>query len=128
MVRDQPHRYSAASGLTLNQWTLSGDWIVREENAQSVAAQAKIAYRFHARDLHLVLGPGEGRTSVRFRVTIDGKPPGLDHGIDCDEQGNGAIGGQRLYQLIRLNGPVTDHLFTIEFIDPDAQAFAFTFG
>ena len=128
VVRDQPHRYPAASGLTLNQWTLSGDWIVREENAQSVAAQAKIAYRFHARDLHLVLGPGEGRQSVRFRVTIDGKPPGLDHGIDCDEQGNGAIGGQRLYQLIRLNGPVTDHLFTIEFIDPDAQAFAFTFG
>ena len=128
VVRDHPHRYPAAPGLNLNQWTLSGDWIVREENAQSVAAQAKIAYRFHARDLHLVLGPGEGRQSVRFRVTIDGKPPGLDHGIDCDEQGNGAIGGQRLYQLIRLNGPVTDHLFTIEFIDPDAQAFAFTFG
>jgi hypothetical protein len=89
--------------------------------------QGRIAYRFHARDLHLVMGPAPG-TSVRFRVLIDGQPPGAAHGLDVDEQGNGTVAGQRLYQLIRQSGPIADRQFEIEFFGPGVEAFAFTFG
>jgi hypothetical protein len=91
-------------------------------------AGGRIAYRFHARDVHLVMGPAARGTSVRFRVLIDGKPPGAAHGIDVDEQGNGTATEQRLYQLIRQPKPIGDRQFEIEFLDPGVQAFAFTFG
>ena len=88
----------------------------------------RIAYRFHARDLHLVMGPAAPGNPVRFRVLIDGQVPGAAHGIDVDDQGNGTIAEQRLYQLIRQPKPIIDRLFEIEFLDPGAEAFSFTFG
>jgi cytochrome c biogenesis protein CcdA/thiol-disulfide isomerase/thioredoxin len=127
-VPDASHVYATAPQLTLNQWALGGDWTVKGENATSNAGEGRIAYRFHARDLHLVLGPSSDGKPVRFRVLIDGKPPLADHGADVDAQGNGTIDGQRLYQLVRQSGPVADRNFEIEFLDPGAQAFAFTFG
>jgi hypothetical protein len=100
-------------------------------NRQAVALNkpgGRIAYRFHARDLHLVMGPAARAAPVRFRVLIDGKPPGAAHGIDVDAQGNGTVGEQRLYQLIRQQQPIDDRRFEIEFLDPGVEAFAFTFG
>jgi hypothetical protein len=88
----------------------------------------RIAYRFHARDLHVVMGPAAPGTSVKFRVLIDGQPPGAAHGTDVDEQGGGTVTEQRLYQVIRQPKPVDDRLFEIEFLEPGAEAFAFTFG
>jgi hypothetical protein len=88
----------------------------------------RIAYRFHARDLHLVMGPAAPGTAVRFRVLIDGKPPAAAHGADIDAQGNGTVSEQRLYQLVRQPMPIADRLFEIEFLDPAVEAFAFTFG
>ena len=92
------------------------------------SAGGKIVFHFHARDLHLVLGPSADGKPVRFRVTIDGKAPGENHGVDTDAQGNGVVTAYRLYQLVRQKGAVTDHIFTIEFVDPGVQAFSFTFG
>ena len=88
----------------------------------------RIAYRFHARDLHLVMGPAAPGTSVRFRILIDGQPPGAAHGLDVDEQGNGTVTEQRLYQLIRQAKPIADRQFEIEFLDPGVETFSFTFG
>ena len=88
----------------------------------------KIAYRFHARDLHLVLGPRGNGEPIRFRVTIDGQSPGANHGVDTDAQGNGVVKENRLYQLVRQKGPVADHTFVIEFEDTGVRAFSFTFG
>ena len=114
--------------LRLNQWALSGDWTVEKQATVLNKANGRIAYRFHARDLHLVMGPAARGTSVRFRVLIDGQPPGAAHGIDVDEQGNGTVTEQRLYQLIRQPKPIADRQFEIEFLDPGVEAFAFTFG
>jgi hypothetical protein len=114
--------------MRLNQWALSGDWTVTKDAIVVNKANGRIAYRFHARDLHLVMGPAARGTSVRFRVLIDGQPPGAAHGIDVDEQGNGTVSEQRLYQLIRQPQPIGDRQFEIEFLDPGAAAFAFTFG
>ncbi|MEI9851659.1 MAG: thioredoxin family protein [Sphingomonas sp.] len=125
MLRDRPHRYEAGP-LTRNRWSLEGDWTVGPQQATSGSAGARISFRFHARDLHLVLGTTD--KPVRFRVTLDGRAPGADHGVDIDARGNGVVSGQRLYQLIRQAGPVSDRTFVIEFPDPGAQAFAFTFG
>jgi len=127
-VQDQSHVYADAPHLELNQWALAGDWTVQAENAILNRATGSITYRFHARDLHLVLGPSNDGKPVRFRVSIDGKPPLGDHGADVDDQGNGTVTEQRLYQLVRQSGPVTDRDFQIEFLDPGAQAFSFTFG
>ena len=91
-------------------------------------AGGRILYRFHARDLHLVMAPTSAGGLVRFRVHLDGQPPGAAHGADVDEQGNGTLSDQRLYQLIRQPGPVSDRTFEIAFLDPGAQAYAFTFG
>jgi hypothetical protein len=91
-------------------------------------AGGRIACRFHARDLHLVMGPGTETRPVRFRVLIDGKPPVAGHGIDVNAGGDGAVTVPRLYQLIRQAPPITDRQFDIEFLDPGAEAFAFTFG
>ena len=123
------HRvYAAPARLTLNQWALSGDWTVKKQATALNKANGRIVYRFHARDLHLVMGPVARGTAVRFRVLIDGKPPGAAHGIDVDDQGNGTVTEQRLYQLIRQPKPIADRQFEIEFLDPGVEAFAFTFG
>jgi thiol-disulfide isomerase/thioredoxin len=127
-VVDKPQLYAAPARLRLNQWALSGDWTMGKGAALLNQANGRIAYRFHARDLHLVMGPAARGTSVRFRVLIDGKPPGAAHGIDADDQGNGKVTDSRLYQLIRQPKPITDRQFDIEFLDSGVEAFAFTFG
>ncbi len=101
---------------------------MEEQGTTLNTADGQIAYRFHGRDLHLVMGPAVPGTSVRFRVLIDGQPPGAAHGVDVDDQGNGTVTEQRLYQLIRQRGPITDRTFEITFLDPEVQAYAFTFG
>jgi cytochrome c biogenesis protein CcdA/thiol-disulfide isomerase/thioredoxin len=127
-VQDQAHVYAAPPALKLNQWALGGSWNVDPEKAVLGASGGKIEFRFYARDLHLVLGPGSGGKPVRFRVTLDGAPPGASHGADTDSSGAGIIDGQRLYQLIRQSGDVGEHVFAIEFLDPGVQAYSFTFG
>lgn len=128
ILRGRPHAYADAPPLSLNQWTLSGDWTVEGDRALLERAHGRIAYRFHARDLHLVLGPADDGKPVRFRVRVDGQPPLADHGADVDAQGFGTVDAPRLYQLIRQAPPVRDRQFEIEFLDPGAQAYAFTFG
>jgi thiol-disulfide isomerase/thioredoxin len=122
------HVYTAPAALTLNQWALSGNWTVADQAAMLNAADGQIAYRFHARDIHLVMGPAVPGASVRFRVLIDGQPPGAARGDDVDEQGNGTLTEPRLHQLIRQPGPVTDRTLEITFLDPGVQVYAFTFG
>jgi hypothetical protein len=114
--------------MRLNEWALSGDWTVTKGPAALNKPDGRIAYRFHARDVHLVMGPAAPGTSVKFRVLIDGQPPGAAYGIDVDEQGNGTVAEQRLYQLIRQHKPIADRQFEIEFLGPGVEAFAFTFG
>jgi len=126
--QDSPQVYAAPSRLTVNEWGLAGNWSVGGEEAALVAAPGRVVFRFHARDLHLVLGPGKDGKPVRFRVRIDGAAPGEDHGGDTDEQGTGIVKEHRLYQLIRQKAKVEDRTFEIEFLDPGVQVFAFTFG
>jgi thiol-disulfide isomerase/thioredoxin len=128
LVRDQRQVYAAPVRLRLNHWALSGDWTVGKQATGLDQPGGRMVYRFHARDLHLVMGPAKPGTSVRFRLTIDGQPPGAAHGLDVDDQGYGRVTEQRLYQLIRQPKPIEDRLFEIEFLDPGVEAFAFTFG
>jgi thiol-disulfide isomerase/thioredoxin len=127
-VLDKQRIYAVPARLRLNQWALSGDWTVQKQATVLNKANGRIAYRFHARDLHLVMGPAARGTSVRFRVLIDGQPPGAAHGIDVDDKGNGTVAEQRLYQLIRQPKPIAERQFEIEFLDSGVEAFAFTFG
>ncbi len=127
-VLDERYVYAAPARLRLNHWALSGDWTMGKQATVLNKANGRIAYRFHARDLHLVMGPAARGTSVRFRVFIDGQAPGAAHGIDVDEQGNGTVTEQRLYQLIRQPKPIADRRFEIEFLEAGVEAFAFTFG
>jgi thiol-disulfide isomerase/thioredoxin len=127
-VSDKRRVYAAPARLRLNQWALSGDWTVGKQATVLNKASGRIVYRFHARDLHLVMGPAARGTSVRFRVLIDAQPPGAAHGIDVDDQGKGTVTEQRLYQLIRQPKPIADRQFEIEFLDSGVEAFAFTFG
>jgi cytochrome c biogenesis protein CcdA/thiol-disulfide isomerase/thioredoxin len=127
VVQDESHTY-AAGEPQLNEWSLVGKWTIGQERAQLDAENGSIVYRFRARDLHLVLGPSVEGSKIRFRITIDGKPPGEAHGMDADAEGNGAVTTQRLYQLIRAPEPIADHTFEIRFLDPGVQAYAFTFG
>ncbi|MGH7874402.1 MAG: hypothetical protein ACREQO_19590 [Candidatus Binatia bacterium] len=127
-VLDQERVYALPARLTLNQWALSGDWTVQKQATVLNQANGRIAYRFHGRDLHIVMGPAARGTSVRFRVRIDGQPPGAAHGIDVDDKGNGTVIEQRLYQLIRQPKPIAERQFEIEFLDSGVVAFAFTFG
>jgi thiol-disulfide isomerase/thioredoxin len=122
------NRVSPDTRLRLNQWALAGDWRVQKQAAVLEEANGRIVYRFHARDLNLVMGPGAQGKPVRFRVLIDGQPPGRAHGVDVDEQGNGRIAEPRMYQLIRQPGRVGDRQFEIQFLDPGVEAFVFTFG
>ena len=126
LARDGAKSYALAP-LKLNDWALEGQWFDDRQKARSVAAGSKIHYRFHARDLHLVLGSATGEP-VHFRVTLDGQAPGQDAGIDIKSDGTGVVTGQRLYQLVRQKDAVRDRNFTITFLDPGAEAFAFTFG
>jgi cytochrome c biogenesis protein CcdA/thiol-disulfide isomerase/thioredoxin len=128
IARDSKRAYTPQPRLSLNQWALSGTWNVGEESAVLQTAPGKIIFRFHARDLHLVLGTTKDGKPVRFTVKLDGTPPGDDHGVDTDNNGSGTVQNHRLYQLIRQKGPVEDRTFEIEFLDPGVQAFAFTFG
>ncbi|MGU7842960.1 cytochrome c biogenesis protein DipZ [Burkholderia sp. AW33-5] len=128
VVRDTAHRYDAPAHPDLNDWGLAGTWQVGAERASLAAPSGRIVYRFHARDLHLVLGPGANGKPVRFRVTLDGAAPGPAHGADVDAQGYGSVTGQRLYQLVRQPGAIADRTFAIEFLDPGVDAYAFTFG
>jgi cytochrome c biogenesis protein CcdA/thiol-disulfide isomerase/thioredoxin len=127
VVVDKDHTY-AAGEPQLNEWSLTGNWTVGPERAQLDEKDGSIVYRFHARDLHLVLGPSAEGSQIRFRVTIDGKAPGDAHGMDTDAEGNGVVTTQRLYQLVRAPGAVADRTFEIRFLDPGVQAYAFTFG
>jgi cytochrome c biogenesis protein CcdA/thiol-disulfide isomerase/thioredoxin len=128
---DQPATYETPFPLQPNQWGFTGRWTIGEEKSALDQAGGKITFRFHARDLHLVLGPGSDGKPVRFKVTLDGQAPGASHGMDTGADGGGMVTNQRLYQLIRLDSPAsanTDHTFAIQFLDPGVQAFAFTFG
>jgi thiol-disulfide isomerase/thioredoxin len=125
---DKRRVYAAPTQMKLNQWALSGDWTIGQQAAVLNKANGRIAYRFHARDLHLVMGPPARGSSVRFRVLIDGQPPVPGHGLDVGDNGNGTVTEPRLYQLIRQPRPIADRQFEIEFLDPGVEAFAFTFG
>jgi thiol-disulfide isomerase/thioredoxin len=126
--QDAEKTYTAPAQPRLNEWGLAGNWVDHTQSAVLKSAGGKIVFHFHARDLHLVLGPTADGKPVRFRVTIDGHAPGENHGVDIDAQGNGVVTDHRLYQLLRQEGAVADHIFTIEFEDPGVQAFSFTFG
>jgi thiol-disulfide isomerase/thioredoxin len=126
-AQDADHTY-AAGEPRLNEWGLVGDWRVSAERATLVKPEGEIVFRFHARDLHLVLAPAEDGKPVRFEVKIDGQSPGDSHGADADASGDGTVTGDRLYQLVRQSGPVRDHTFSIRFLDPGVRAYAFTFG
>jgi len=127
-ARGRRRVYAAPTRLQLNQWALSGDWTVAANATALHTSGGRITYRFHARDVHLVMGPPAGGAPVRFRVLIDGQPPGPAHGSDVDAEGNGTASEQRLYQLIRQPGAIEDREFEIEFLAPGVEAFAFTFG
>jgi hypothetical protein len=127
-ARNKSRVYAPPERMSLNHWALAGDWTVGKEAVALNQPTGRIAFRFHARDLNLVMGPTLRGTSVRFRVSIDGQPPGAAHGADVDGQGNGTTVKQRLYQLIRQPEPIADRQFEIAFLDSGAEAFDFTFG
>jgi thiol-disulfide isomerase/thioredoxin len=120
--------YTIPERLRLNQWGLAGNWSLANESARSNYAYGRLTYRFHARDVHLVMGAVTRGSPVRYRVLIDGQPPGTAHGVDVDEQGNGKLDVPRMYQLIRQRGSIADRNFEIEFVDPGAEIFVLTFG
>ena len=125
---DRRRIYSAPTRLSLYDWALAGEWTLGAQAAVLTRASGQIVHRFHARDLHLVMGPPRQGSPVRFRVTIDGQPPGAAHGLDVDEAGNGTAVEQRLYQLLRQQRPIVDRTFAVEFLDPGIEAYSFTFG
>ena len=128
LVADKVSQYGWPTQFLLNQWGLAGDWKVTGELAQLTGATGRIGFKFHARDLHMVLGPDADGKPVRFRITVDGAAPGDNHGVDTDAAGNGTVDSQRLYQLVRQKDASKDHLFEIDFLDPGVQAYTFTFG
>ena len=125
---EAPHAYPEVSRLGLNQWAPIGDWTLAQHAAVGNAAGARIAFRFQARDVNLVMGPATGGASVPFRVRLDGQAPGATRGFDVDDQGNGTLTDQRLYQLIRQSGAIEERTVEIEFLAPGAEAYCFTFG
>jgi hypothetical protein len=127
MERDAPKNYEAPQRIRHNHWALSGDWTVMAEATVLNEPKGRVALRFDARDVHLVMGPANG-ASVPFSVSIDGAPPGADAGSDVDADGSGELIEPRMYQLIRQRGPITDRFFEIEFLDAGAAVYAFTFG
>jgi thiol-disulfide isomerase/thioredoxin len=127
-VLETRHVYAAPARLRLNHWALAGDWTVKPQAIVLNQAEGRITYRFHARDLHLVMAPTAPESAIRFRVRLDEQPPGPAHGTDLDDQGSGTLTQPRLYQLVRQPGPVTERTLEIVFLDPGVQAYAFTFG
>ncbi|NIF82392.1 cytochrome c biogenesis protein DipZ [Comamonas sp. Tr-654] len=127
-VHDRTTTYLEPQETRLNAWGLAGQWMVGAESATLAGTSGRIVYRFKARDLHLVLSPGAGGKPVRFKVSVDGKPPGDAHGVDVAADGSGTVTGQRLYQLVRQSGAVAERTFSIEFLDSGVSAYAFTFG
>jgi thiol-disulfide isomerase/thioredoxin len=125
---DKPHTYVTPDSLRLNQWALAGEWTIERGASVLNRPDGRISFRFRARDVHLVLGPRERGTTVPFRVHIDGEPPGDARGLDVDEQGQGTVAQQRLYQLIRERGSIVDRTFEITFLAPGVEAYVFTFG
>jgi hypothetical protein len=125
---DEPRTYVVPDPLSLNRWALSGNWTIERGASVLNDADGGIAFRFHSRDVHLVMGPRSRGTSVPFRVLVDGELPGDAHGFDVDEQGHGTVSQQRLYQLIREPGSITDRTFEITFLAPGVEAYVFTFG
>lgn len=125
---DETVVYSVAEHMRLNQWALAGAWNVSRDAIVAEESGTAVVYQFHARDLHLVMGPAAHGITVPFRVKLDSAPPGAAHGLDIDEQGRGSVTEQRLYQLIRQPGPITERQFIIEFGEPGVAAYAFTFG
>lgn len=123
-----PEAYTAPASLALNQWALAGNWTMGPEASSLSEAGGRISFRFHARDVNLVMGPVQRGTPIRFRVRIDGEPPTASHGVDVDADGNGTIVEQRLYQLVRQPAPIEDREIEIEFLDAGAELFSFTFG
>ena len=121
------HVASADEPLRLNHWVLAGEWTIGRENVALDQAGGSIAYRFHARDAHLVLSPG-AREPIPFRVLLDGEAPGPSHGVDVDEDGNGLLRDGRLYQLVRQHDAVRERTLQITFLEPGAEAYVFTFG
>jgi len=126
-VLDTPHAYAAPETLKLNEWALAGEWTVGMDAASLNSSNGRLVYRFHARDVNLIVSPPSGR-SVRFQILIDGRPPGSAHGTDADSRGNGTLTEPRMYQLIRQSGPISDRTFEIQFLEPDIAVFDFTFG
>jgi thiol-disulfide isomerase/thioredoxin len=125
---DESRSYAAPDRLRLNEWALSGDWTIERGASVVNRADGRIAFRFHARDVHLVMGPRARGTSVPFRLLVDGESPRAAHGLDVDEQGHGTVAEQRLYQLIRQQGSIADRTFEITFLAPGLEAYCFTFG
>jgi hypothetical protein len=128
LARDIRNTYRAPHRVPLNEWGLVGSWIVGPESALLTAAGGRIVFRFHSRDLHLMLAPARDRSTVRFKVRLDGGAPGAAHGVDTAGDGSGEVREPRLYQLIRQGARVEDRTFEIEFLDPGVRAFVFTFG
>jgi cytochrome c biogenesis protein CcdA/thiol-disulfide isomerase/thioredoxin len=128
LEKESARLYQTPAELLLNQWAFSGNWKDTGQIATALAPSTSVVYRFHARDLHFVLGPSKDGKPIRFRVTLDGKPPGADHGMDTDADGYGTVTEDRLYQLIRQNGSIRDRTFRIEFLGRGVQAYSFTFG
>ncbi len=128
LVPDNLHTYVLPEPLNLNEWALAGGWAIESRASVSIEPGARIAFRFRARDVNLVMGPRPRGASIPFRVTVDGEPPGDAHGLDVDEQGNGTLHQQRLYQLVREPGSITDRTVEITFLEPGAEAYCFTFG
>lgn len=125
---DEPRAYSTPDALRLNQWALVGDWTIERRACVVNGAGGRLAFRFHARDVNLVLSPRQRGAPVPFRVLVDGEPPADAHGLDANEHGNGEVAEQRLYQLIRQPGPIADRTFEIAFLEPGVEAYVFTFG
>jgi thiol-disulfide isomerase/thioredoxin len=125
---DENHTYTKPDALKLNQWALAGDWTIERRACVLERADGRIEFRFHARDVNLVMGPRTRGDAVPFRVLVDSEPPGDAHGLDVDDQGHGQVAEQRLYQLVRQPGPIGDRTFEIAFLEPGIEAYVFTFG
>ena len=124
----EAHEYPETGDLRLNQWAPIGSWTIAEHAAVLSRPGGRIAFRFHARDVHLVMGPAAQRSAVPIRIRIDDQAPGDSHGLDVDESGFGTVTQQRLHQLIRQRGPIAERLFEIEFLEAGVEAYCFTFG
>jgi hypothetical protein len=127
-VPNRQHEYAAPKHLARNEWALSGSWTIQRQAAVFDNAHGKVVYRFHARDLNLIMAPSVPGTPVRFRVSIDGHAPGPSSGADIDDQGNGTVNAARMYQLIRQPGKIDDREFVIEFLGAGVSVYDFTFG